>query len=63
MKNKKVKTPLRFFSLLDILDIGKLPIPYILFKLKKVKIDGAQSADEHTLKLLRVSVLPPIFTF
>jgi hypothetical protein len=57
-----VKTLLRFFSWLDILDIDKLSIPYILFKLKKVKTSGAISADEHAKKLFRRLVLPPVFT-
>jgi hypothetical protein len=60
--DSKVKTLLRFFSWLDILDIDKLPIPYILFKLQKVKTSGAISAGEHTKKLFSRHVLPPVFT-
>ena len=39
-----------FFLLLDILDIKRSSIPYILFKLQEIKKSEAISPWEHTLK-------------
>jgi hypothetical protein len=50
VKNKSEKTPLRFFSWLDILDTPTCKVPYILFKLEEIKKDEAISIPEHALK-------------
>lgn len=45
---KSEKSPFRFVSWLDILDIKLCLIPYILFKLKEIKKSEVISTVEHT---------------